>query len=111
MKQKISEHDIQKAILDYLKMRGIIAIRQNVGSFPVVDKNGKKRYIRTGMKGLPDILVLLPKVALFLEIKSERGRLSTEQKYFCKRAEELGHPCEVCRSVEDVERAIKPYLL
>jgi len=110
MELKPTEHQIQKGIMDYLKMRGIMAWRQNSLSAPILDKYNRRHYIHTGMRGLPDIVILLPRIVLFCEIKSEKGKLSPDQKEFFRKAKELGHLCEVVRSVDDVEKLLK-YLI
>ena len=51
----ISEHDIQKLILEWLQLNGFYAWRQNVGAAPYTYK-GKTRFIRYGQKGAADIL-------------------------------------------------------
>ncbi len=106
MQLKPTEHQIQKAILDYLKARKILAWRQNAGGF-VIKEGNKTRYIKTGIAGLPDIAVMLPYgIMLFLEVKNEKGKLSEKQKEFFEKARELGHYCEVVRSIDDVEKIL-----
>ena len=53
-KLPISEHDLQKLILDYLALHRIFHYRQNTGAM----KKGK-HYIRFGVKGLPDIIAVV----------------------------------------------------
>jgi len=111
MELKATEHQIQKGIMDYLKMRGIMAWRQNSLSAPILDKYNRRHYIHTGMRGLPDIVILLPKIVVFCEIKSENGKLSPDQNEFFWRSKKLGHLCEVCRSVDDVEEILKQFII
>jgi len=107
MKLQPKESQIQRAILDYLKLRGIFCWRNNSLAVPIIDKYNRRHYIRTGMKGLPDIFCLLPSVLLMLEVKTARGKLSDEQKAFFEKAKELGHYCVVVKSVEDVEKILE----
>ena len=111
MELKPTEHQIQKGIMDYLKMRNILCWRNNTGAMTIIDKYGRRRYFRTGIKGLPDIFCLLPDIILMLEVKNATGRLSSDQRAFFKIARELGHSCEVCRSVDDVEEILKRFIL
>jgi hypothetical protein len=100
------ESDIQKAILDYLHLRGIFAWRmKNEGTWDAA--RGVRRG-GTGTRGLPDIGGVLPGGrALLIEVKSERGRLSPEQSAFLDRAALAGaFACEA-RSIEDVAKAMR----
>lgn len=46
-------------------------------------------------RGLPDRLVLLPGLAIFVELKVDKGRLSLHQKHYVKTLSEMGFRCEV----------------
>ena len=66
-------------------------------------------------KGTPDIMVFHPGRSpyvhgLFIEMKSEKGRVSDEQKEWGKRAEELGYRYYVCHSAEEAIGIIRTYL-
>jgi len=54
-----SEHDIQKAIEEYLKARGISAWRQNAGAMQSSYK-GKNYFTKFGITGQADITGILP---------------------------------------------------
>ena len=60
MKPKETEAQIQRAVLEYLKLRGVFCWRQNTGSFRM-NYNGKDRYIKVGFPGISDILGILPR--------------------------------------------------
>lgn len=80
MKPKESEN--QKAIRELLEWKGWKVIRLNTGAFPIYDKKtGRTRYMRTGAKGLPDLLALKETYPpLFLEIKRSGGKVSADQE-------------------------------
>lgn len=93
-----TEKEIQHGILDYLRMKGIFVWRNNTGAFKVGD-----RFIRTGMKGLPDILgVLQGGKLLAIEVKRESGRVSPEQEEVLLRLKNAGAVAFVARSLDDV---------
>lgn len=100
------ESDIQRAILDYLKARGIMAWRQkSEGTFDA--KRGVYRR-GTGTPGLPDIGGILPGGrCLLIEVKSDKGRVRPEQVAFLARAREAGAVAFVARSAGDVEYKLK----
>jgi len=55
MKRKdLSEHEIQKAILDYLAAKHIFHYRQNTGGAKF-----KGHYVRFGVPGAPDIVAVI----------------------------------------------------
>lgn len=65
----------------------------------------------TGLKpGVPDLFVCKPifkpfyhKCGLFIEIKTEKGVVSVEQRKWLKALEELGYFCRVVRSTKALE--------
>jgi hypothetical protein len=62
---------------------------------------------RGGVKGTPDHCCLIPGLkALFLEVKTEIGRVSPEQQHVGARIFNAGHYWVVVRSVEDVEATL-----
>ena len=100
------EHNIQVAIVQYLRLRGF-----EVFAIP----NGGRRDAVTGAKlkaegvsaGVADLIILLPiGNVLFVEVKTEKGRQSPEQKAFQERVEKLGFNYVIWRSVEDAEKFI-----
>ncbi len=75
----LSEAEVLNQCTAYLTARGIYHWRQNTGAFKV-----ENRFIRTGMKGVSDILGVLPTGQLLaIEVKREKGgKLSAAQKEF-----------------------------
>ena len=61
----------------------------------------------TGMKGVPDILAILPGGKLCgIEVKNAKGKQSADQVLFEKRATSLGARYIVARAVEDVDELL-----
>jgi len=67
-----TEAQIQKSILDYLALRSVLFWRNNTGAYNTEYK-GKKRFIRFGFKGSPDIFVVKEGKIYGIEIKTEKG--------------------------------------
>lgn len=66
---------------------------------------------RRGIKpGWPDVLVLHGGRLFGLELKTARGRLSDAQKAARADIEAAGGVYAVCRSVADVEEALRPHM-
>lgn len=63
-------------------------------------------------RGVPDIIicwdasVYSPRV-MWIELKSARGRIKPDQEKFMRSAELMGHSTYVCRSIEEIEFALK----
>ena len=94
-----AENQIQKTIIQYLKLRNYFFWRQN--NTPVYDvKRGTYRSF-TGTKGLPDIIVLSNPM-IFIECKSKNGKQTMEQKIFQNQAEMQGHIYVVAKNLQDV---------
>ena len=104
---KSSESIIQKAVLDWLKANGIFAVRLN--NIPVPTKSGGFRPV--AMRGLADCHVDYPvhniPVSIWVEFKTEKGRLSEHQKEFKRLIEEQMGFYAVIRSIDEMEDYLK----
>lgn len=99
------ESKIQKAILGYLKMRGVFAWTQkNQGTFDPY----KKIFRKTNqLKGVSDIVgILSGGTLLAIEVKTATGRVSPEQKAFLAAINNMGGIAFVARSVNDVKESL-----
>ena len=128
VKTEPSEAEIQKSILLYLARRkNIVFWRQNSGSFvaPVLraiaivlnkfNLGSKKMAIMSAIKkaaghykcasetGLPDITVIYRGLYVGLEVKTNKGRLTKDQKIMHSRMEKNGVIVKVVRSIDDVK--------
>lgn len=66
-----------------------------------------KRKINTGLlKGASDLIVVLPNKILFVEIKTEKGIQSENQKDFQNRIEVLGFEYHLIRSLDQFQKLI-----
>lgn len=65
----------------------------------------------TGMKaGVSDLIVLMPNVVLFVEVKTESGIQSDKQKEFEIVVSSLGFKYCLVRSLDEFKNIIKSYL-
>jgi hypothetical protein len=55
-----------------------------------------------GVAGIPDWCILVSGRAIFVELKSDKGRLSDAQKAVHERIVLAGHVVTTCRSLDDV---------
>lgn len=86
-------HSIQIALSDY----GVV-LRLNVGEFTTQDG----RYITSGLpKGTSDLLFIGHGYIAFIEVKTPKGRIRSEQIDFINAMRKLGHRAGIARSVED----------
>jgi hypothetical protein len=98
------EGAVVKACLEYLRLRGIFAWRNNTGSLR--DKNNRPVFF--GKPGSADIIGVMPGGRFIcIECKAGRGKLSEKQKEFLHNIEQTGGLAVVARSIEDIEKALR----
>jgi hypothetical protein len=96
------ESVIQREILGWLHRNGVLHWRVSLG--PVIHSGGSL-WAKNPMKGHPDIEGIFPNSEgrLFgIEVKSEDGKLSTEQKQVHENLISAGCIIMVCRTLSDV---------
>lgn len=96
------ETDIQAAICGYLSLKRYFFWRANTA--PIFDKTrGAFRAMpKYGRKGVSDILLLKEGVLHAIEVKTDTGRLSPDQKLFKEDIERHGGIYLVAQSIDDV---------
>lgn len=98
------ERDIQKAIVQYLRLKGILAFRMNSGA-SIQYYKGRSRLIRYGVPGMADIVAFPQwKPVHWIEVKRDKGKLSPDQQHFALIVGAEGHKYIVARSIEDLQR-------
>jgi hypothetical protein len=112
------EHRIQNEIRVAVSEQCVI-FRTNAGDFWQGDIVYSKEFRQNVLinlrrvEGLPDGYSDLSGVrisdgrAVFIEVKTSKGRVSDKQKKFIKRMRECGAVAGVCRSAEEAEKLIK----
>ena len=64
------------------------------------------------LSGVPDLFLPVPKNGyhgLFIEMKSEKGRLTENQQWFLSKTEGLGYKTSVCYSAKEAIEVIQGY--
>lgn len=96
----MTESEIQKEIMAYLKVKDCMMFRMNSGYV--------KRNIKLSPPGTPDLLVITYNNYLFwLEIKTENGHLRDSQIIMHTKLKDYGQHVYIVRSLEDVQKIIK----
>ena len=102
------EHEVQKAICQYLDIRKIFYFAIPNGGKR--SKSEAEKFRAEGVKsGIPDLCVIMPGgFAYFLEVKrpkngkTAKGRLTDNQKQMIEMLNDIGCPTAVVYSVADV---------
>lgn len=97
----MTEHELQRCILDYLTQKRIFHWRNNSGALHSVYK-GKARFMRFGAVGSPDIFAVKNGKIVGIEVKGPRGKLSAAQDEFGSRLIVAGGDYIVAYSLDDV---------
>lgn len=106
------EKHIQRAVLDYLRLRGIVAAHVPNGS--VLAGGPRERAMQVnalksnGMRvGFPDLVLLASGARVgFMEVKREGEKQSEAQLHWQGALEHLGHRYAVVRSVDDAAETL-----
>ena len=91
----MSEADIQRQIIEFLKLRGGIVFRMNAG-------RGRQNQHLCPV-GTPDLLAVLPHATFWVEVKDMKGKVTDEQEAMHKRLRDCGHNVIIARSIDDIE--------
>ena len=116
----IPEAAILKQCLQWLAWNGVFCWRNNTtahaNTYTRKDGSRGKSFIRTGKPGSADIIGMLPKASkrpgafLAVECKSARGTASELQNRFRDDVMKSGGVYILARSIDDLERELKPLL-
>lgn len=117
----MKEKQIQNQILNYLKLlenQGKCwAVRTQSGKVPILRRNGSKGWMTTGRRGCPDIVCCFKFLVkdetwigmeywqsrfVAIEVKSDKGKQSRDQKETEELIKKLGGIYLVARSVDDL---------
>jgi hypothetical protein len=106
-----AEEQLQRAVVQLLALyagRGLLAFAHCPnGEYRTPGVAGRLKAMGT-IPGVPDLLVWLPESMSFgIELKAGKGRLSADQSRWHSTLSSLGHRVYVCRSIDDVEAALR----
>lgn len=96
-KSSFLEKEIQKQILEYLKIKRVFHFRNNTGA----GKLQGGRFVRFGIPGAPDIFAVKNGILWGLEVKRAAAKLSPLQEEFGAKMIDAGAKYIVLRSLDD----------
>jgi hypothetical protein len=90
----MKESDIEKLLVREVKRQGGRAYK----------------WVSPGNDGVPDRIVIFPgRAPVFVELKTDTGRLSTLQSVQIKRLRDLGQPVEVVKGLNGLSQLFQDY--
>jgi rhodanese-related sulfurtransferase len=104
-RRRHEEEDLQRAVVRFLDL----ALPPDAVYFAVPNGGLRSKKAAARLKGMgvcagvPDIAVLCVGLWIFLELKTERGRLSRAQLEMIRRLERAGAAVLLCRSLRQLE--------
>ncbi|SRR5258708_4596250 len=110
---KPSEHEIQQALIDYLRLRGWYVMRLNSGKYST-GEGSHKRFVVGQDAGTPDLMAFkewYPEGApnksevllYFIEVKRKGNHPTDLQEAKMEELERYGAICIVATSIEDLK--------
>lgn len=116
--KEMTESEMQKLVFEWAKWNE--RIYPELKLMYHIANEGVRSYQQTawlkamGMKnGVPDICLPVRRGqygGLFIELKTDKGRLRKEQEEWLEELKQYGNLAVVCRSVDEVIAVIKAYL-
>lgn len=107
-----TEYEEQRLVCRYLDFRKLTYIHiTNEGL-----RSQRTGYLlkQIGMKkGFPDLFIFCPRAnyhGLAIEMKSQKGRATPEQKEWIARLNNLGYRAEICKGFNEAKACIDRYL-
>lgn len=102
----MKESELVSSIVDYLEKRRVFHYRNNTGAM-VSEYSGKKRFMRFGAKGSPDIICVIAGRYVGLEAKVGYNKQSDDQKAFQTALLAAGGIYFVVRSIDEAIEAVE----
>jgi predicted porin len=100
------EATVLASVIRYLKIHRAVAWAQRMNTGAV--SMGDSRYMRFGFKGCSDIIgQLYDGRFLAIECKSDKGRLTEEQRNFIERVNRHGGLAGMVRSIDEVDALLQ----
>ncbi len=107
------EHDIQVALVGLLEsIEPTPLYSATVGGVRLAIHTAKKMKEAGYSKGVPDMLVYEPRgmyAGLAIEVKTEKGRASDEQKEWIRNLNNRGWRAEICKGFDECADVICEY--
>lgn len=110
MTKRQEESKIKNQIFQFIEAQSYWKIvawnNQSVGVYDPTRKIYRKNNSKYSRNGVSDIIGICEGIPLFIEVKTQVGRLSKSQKIFLQDMRDHGAIAFVARSVEDVQENI-----
>ncbi len=105
--KKQTETSLVKDIIEFLRLKGIYAWRNNTGAFAAEGVTGR-RFVRFGLPGSADVLAVVPPRGRLLAIEAKVGRNQATdlQLTFGAAVNDAGGLWFVVRSLADLEELL-----
>jgi hypothetical protein len=103
IKIKVLEKTVLQQVLQYLRLRKCLCYRMNTGAGTFQNKEGPRRFVKFGEKGMADIIAWTKSgTTLWVECKGSTGKQSELQRHFQGQVEAYGHIYIVAHSIDDI---------
>jgi len=102
-----SESRIQQEIVRYFRNNYCLKHHEPRSMILSIPNEEKPRYVKTGLlPGAADLLVVIEGKAIFVEVKTPKGKQGPKQATFEKQCEQVGAPYFLVRSLYDFKKAL-----
>jgi hypothetical protein len=102
----VKESEVQRSILDYLKVKRVFHYRNNSGAFVFPETSTHaRRFIKAGVAGSPDIVCVIKGQYVGIEVKAPKGKQNPNQIQFQQDLERAGGRYILAYSLDDVIEA------
>ena len=110
-----AEQRLQTAIVKYIRLAYHNTLfTATMGGVKLNSWSQRNALKATGyLKGVADLLIFESKESykgLFIEVKTDKGRMTTEQKQFQTNALARGYLCICCKGFDETKNIIDDYL-
>ena len=96
-----SEQNIQKAIIDYLRIKKYVVFKHHSTGSTI--RNNQAVFFKHGDRGISDIIACSPKGQFVaIEVKRPKGKVSDDQLAFIKAVILNGGTAFIAHSIDDV---------
>ena len=99
MISKLSEHQLQNLIKQYLESKAWLVLRLNSGMI----QTSKGKMVRLSPAGTPDLFALKKGKCVFIEVKVKGNKVTLLQDHMLKIIEEHGAQTIVAYNLNDVQ--------
>ncbi len=105
--KKQTETSLVKAIIEFLRLKGVYAWRNNSGAFAAEGVTGR-RFVRFGLPGSADVLAVVPPRGRLLAVEAKIGRNQPTdmQLHFGAAINDAGGLWLVVRSLADLDELL-----